>query len=390
VTESRFSTAPPDGPRSRFRRGGRMCALAVALIGCVALLPQTAPSADLSSLKLPPGFTIDFFAKDLGNARFMTLDPRGTLLVSVPRAGRVIALPDDNRDGKADGTVPVVEGLELPHGLAFLEGKLYVAETGRVVRFDYDPATRRVRGAPTVVVADLPARGQHWTRTIAIGSDRHLYVSVGSSCNSCEERDPRRAAITRYDIDGRSGAPFGTGLRNAVGIAFRPGTSELWATVNGRDWLGDDRPSEYITRIEEGGFYGWPYCHWTVPGPVADPDLRGGDRCKTARRPSVLYQAHTAPLGLAFYTGSQFPPEYRGDLFVALHGSWNRSVPVGYKVIRVKMAGPEPVVEDFATGWLVGGRSWGRPVDLAVAPDGALFVSDDSLGVVYRITHRSP
>jgi glucose/arabinose dehydrogenase len=387
VSERYLSHGWPDGPRSWLRRARWLSASALALVGCIAF-PRAAPSADLSAIRLPPGFAIDVFAKDLGNARFMTLDPRGTLLVSVPRAGRVIALPDDDRDGRADVTGSVVEGLELPHGLAFLDGHLYVAETGRVVRFDYDPATRRARGGPTVVVPDLPARGQHWTRTITFGPDRRLYVSVGSSCNSCEERDPRRAAITRYDADGRAGAPFGTGLRNAVGIAFRPGTSELWATVNGRDWLGDDRPSEYVTRIEEGGFYGWPYCHWTVPGPVPDPDL-GGDRCKTARRPSVLYQAHTAPLGLAFYTGSQFPPEYRGDLFVALHGSWNRSVPVGYKIIRVRLGGATPVAEDFATGWLVGGQFWGRPVDLAVAPDGALFVSDDSLGAVYRITYRN-
>jgi glucose/arabinose dehydrogenase len=389
VAEPGVSSLSPDVPRGRLRRARLAWTSALALAGCVAFLPQPAPSADLSTIRLPSGFAIDFFAKDLGNARFMTLDPQGTLLVSVPRAGRVIALPDDNHDGRADAIVPVVENLELPHGLAFLDGRLYVAETGRIVRFDYDPATRRARGAPTVIVPDLPARGIHWTRTIAFGPDRRLYVSVGSSCNSCEERDPRRAAITRYDLEGRSGAPFGTGLRNAVGIAFRPGTPELWATVNGRDWLGDDRPSEYVTRVEEGGFYGWPYCHWILAGSLADPDLGAGDHCQAARRPSFLYQAHTAPLGLAFYAGSQFPPEYRGDLLVALHGSWNRSVPVGYKVIRVKLGGATPTAEDFATGWLAGGRSWGRPVDLVVAPDGALLVSDDSLGAVYRISYRS-
>lgn len=384
------SNAPPDVPRGWLRRARRLCFSAIGLAGCVGLWAQPAPSADLSTIKLPPGFSIDFFARDLGFARFLTLDPRGTLLVSVPRAGRVIALPDDNGDGKADGVINVVEGLELPHGLAFLNGQLYVAETGRVVRFDYDPATRRVSGSPTVVVPDLPARGTHWTRTITVGPDRRLYVSVGSTCNSCEEKDPRRAAIYRYEIDGRGGAPFGTGLRNAVGIAFRPGTSELWATVNGRDWLGDDQPGEYVTRVEEGGFYGWPHCHWAPSGLVPDPDLGRGDRCKNARGPSLLYQAHTAPLGLAFYTGAQFPAEYRGDVLVALHGSWNRSVPVGYKVIRVRLGGgAAPVAEDFAAGWLGGGRAWGRPVDLAVAPDGALFLSDDYLGAVYRITYRS-
>ena len=388
MIEAGVSNASPAVPRGRFRRARRVLGVALTLAGCVGLLPQPAPSADLSTIRLPLGFAIELFAKDLGYPRFLTLDPRGTLLVSVPRAGRVIALPDDNGDGQADAVVPVVEGLELPHGLAFLDGQLYVAETGRVLRFDYDPATRRVRGAPAVIVPDLPARGSHWTRTIAIGPDRRLYVSVGSSCNSCEERDRRRAAIYRYDADGRASTPFATGLRNAVGIAFRPGTAELWATVNGRDWLGDDRPAEYVTRVEDGSFYGWPYCHWTPAGLMPDPDLGGGDHCKAVRRPGFLYQAHTAPLGLAFYTGSQFPHAYRGDLLVALHGSWNRSVPVGYKVIRVRLGGAAPAAEDFATGWLVGGRYWGQPVDLAVAPDGALFLSDDSLGAVYRITYR--
>ena len=156
-----------------------------------------------------------------------------------------------------------------------------------------------------------------------------------------------------------------------------------------RDWLGDDRPGEYVTKVVESGFYGWPYCHWTVTGLLPDPDLGRGDRCNAVRRPDILYQAHTAPLGMAFYTGAQFPAEYRGDLFVALHGSWNRAVPVGYKVIRVQMRGAAFTAEDFASGWLVGSRSWGRPVDLAVAPDGALFLSDDSMGAVYRITYRS-
>jgi glucose/arabinose dehydrogenase len=376
--------------QGRLRRAVRTCAATLAMAGCVGILPQPAPSADVATIRLPPGFAIEVFARDLGFARFMTLDPRGTLLVSVPRAGRVLALPDDDGDGRADAVRPVVEGLDLPHGLAFLDGRLHVAETGRVLRFEYDPVARRVQGDPTVVVPDLPRRGSHWTRTITFGPDRHLYVAVGSSCNNCEERDGRRAAVYRYRADGAEGKPFATGLRNAVGLAFRPGTGELWATVNGRDWLGDDRPAEYVTRLDEDGFYGWPYCHWTVTGLLPDPDLSGDDRCRAALRPTVLYQAHTAPLGLAFYTGAQFPPDYRGSLLVALHGSWNRSMPVGYKVIRVRLDGPVPVAEDFATGWLAGDRSWGRPVDLAVAPDGSLFLSDDGLGAVYRITYRGP
>jgi glucose/arabinose dehydrogenase len=157
--------------------------------------------------------------------------------------------------------------------------------------------------------------------------------------------------------------------------------------VNGRDWLGDDRPAEYVTRVEPGGFYGWPYCHWATGGLFPDPDLGRAERCTTVARPSLLYQPHTAPLGLAFYTGTRFPPEYRGDLFVALHGSWNHSTPVGYKVIRIRLDGEVPRAEDFATGWLADGRAWGRPVDVAVAADGSLFVSDDLQGIVYRIRY---
>ncbi len=373
-------------PPGRRAVGPRLRLFAILLLcGCLGLPASPVPAQLGESVHLPPGFRIGVFARDLGPARFLIVDPRGTLLVSVSRAGRILALPDADGDGQAE-PVPVIEGLELPHGLAFHEGALYIAETGRVIRVRYDPAARRAMGTPEVAVPNLPPRGGHWTRSLAFGPDRRLYVSVGSSCNNCEERDPRRASITRYNADGTGETRFATGLRNAVGLAFRPGTHELWASVNARDWLGDDRPPEIVTRVEEGGFYGWPYCFWEGGRVVLDPDLGTADRCRSVARPSLGYQAHSAPLGLAFYTGSQFPAEYRGNLFVALHGSWNRSVPTGYKVIRVRFEGDAPRAEDFATGWLVGSRVGGRPVDVAVAPDGSLFLSDDAQGVVYRIT----
>src|SRR2546426_259550 len=218
-----------------------------------------ARAAQESRLTLPSGFRIEEFASGFGPTRFMTIDPTGTLLVSTPGRGRVVALPDRNRDGRADTVVTVAEGLELPHGLAFKDGQLYVAETGRVRRFRYDPATLKASD-PTVVVPNLPPGGGHWTRTIAFGRDGRLYVSVGSSCNVCTERDPRRAAITRYNADGSGEARFATGLRNAVGLAFHPETGELWATVNERDWRGDDLPPDYITEVKDGAFYGWPDC----------------------------------------------------------------------------------------------------------------------------------
>ncbi len=363
----------------------RRLAPALLLVGLVLASP--APTQE--RLRLPPGFVIEPFAERLGRPRFMTLDPAGTLLVSVPRAGSVVALPDADGDGRADRVATVVEGLHLPHGLAFAGGRLYVAETGRVLRFRYDPKTLRVEGPPEVVIPGLPPGGGHWTRTIAFSPDGRLYVSVGSSCNVCQEQDPRRAAILRTRADGTAGTePFASGLRNAVGIAFHPETGQLWAAVNERDWRGDDLPPDYVTAVKAGGFYGWPSCHTVKGRVVPDPEFGGRDGCDRVTPPTVEIQAHSAPLGLAFYTGRQFPPEYRGDLFVALHGSWNRSVPTGYKVVRIRLGGARPEVQDFASGWLVGQRAWGRPVDLVVGKDGSLFLSDDHQGLIYRIRYH--
>jgi glucose/arabinose dehydrogenase len=263
-----------------------------------------------------------------------------------------------------------------------------VAETGRVLRFRYDPAALRAT-EPAVVVPDLPPGGGHWTRTIAFGPDGRLYVSVGSSCNVCREQDPRRAAILRYEADGSGERLFASGLRNAVGIAFQPGTGALWATVNERDWRGDDLPPDQITEVKEGRFYGWPDCFAAGGRAVPDDRFSGSASCPPMALPTIEIQAHSAPLGLAFYTGRLFPPEYRGSLFVAYQGSWNRSVPTGYKVVRVPFQNGNPgAVEDFATGWLADGRVHGRPIDLAVGADGALYLTDQSAARVYRISYR--
>jgi len=351
-----------------------------------ALALAGAADADVSWLTLPRGFRIEEFAAGLGGTRFLAVDPAGTLLVSIPGQGRVLALPDRDRDGRADAVVPVAEGLDLPHGLAFHTGHLWVAETGRVRRFRWDPATLRAT-EPVTVVGNIPARGAHFTRSLAFGPDGRLYVSVGSSCNVCREGDPRRAAITRYHADGSDERLFATGLRNAVGLAFHPATGALWATVNERDWRGDDLPPDYITEVKEGAFYGWPDCFVAQGKPVRDPDFKGdAARCARVTPPTLEIQAHSAPLGLAFYTGTQFPAAYRGSLFVAYQGSWNRSVPTGYKVVRVPFTDGRPgAPEDFVTGFLAGGRAWARPVDLAVGADGALYLSADG---IYRISYR--
>ena len=359
--------------------------LALGLLA--AALPGAAEAQGGPKLKVPPGFAIDVFADKVGSVRFMAIDPAGTLLVSEPSAGRVLALPDKNGRGKADSVQTVVTGLDQPHGLAFHEGALYVAETSRVQRFAYDPATMKAT-QPTLLTR-LPAGGGHWTRTVVFGPDGLMYVSVGSSCNVCRESDKRRAAVLRFNADGSGEQLFASGLRNAVGLAFHPTSGVLWATVNERDWRGDDVPPDYVTEIREGAAHGWPDC-MTVRGRViTDTSFAKGATCDKVTPPTVEIQAHSAPIGLTFYTGTQFPAEYRGSLFVAYRGSWNRSLPTGYKIVRLRLRdGQPPAVEDFATGWLEGTSAWGRPVDLVVGRDGALYLSDQGAGRIYRITHR--
>jgi glucose/arabinose dehydrogenase len=362
---------------------------AVGALAVFALLGGIAGTArGQADVVLPPGFRIETFASGLGSARFMALSPRGDLLVAITRQGTVLALPDRDGNGRADRVAPVAEGLDLPHGLAVHQGFLYVAETGRVIRYRYDSDQMRTDGPAQVIVPAIPKGRGHFTRTIAFGPDGRLYLSVGSSCNVCVEQDPRRAAIVRYQPDGSGEELFATGLRNAVGILWHPGTRQLWATNNGRDWLGDDLPPEYVTVVKEGAFYGWPHCYARQGKVVLDPEFGRADRCRQMTLPTVEIQAHSAPLGLALYTGRQFPEQYRGNLFVAFHGSWNRSVPTGYKVIRIKLGGERVLgFEDFATGWLQGTQAWGRPVDLLTAPDGSLFLSDDRQGLIYRIRY---
>ncbi len=333
-------------------------------------------------LNVPPGFEVSVFAAGLGDPRFMAFSPDGDLYVSVPYEGKVLVLPDRDHDGVPDSVQTFASGLNRPHGLAWHDGYLYIANTDSVVRARDDNHDLRADGLETVV-PNLPSGAGHWTRTVVFGPDGKMYVSIGSSCNVCNEKDPRRASIMRYNADGSGEEQFAKGLRNAVGIAWAPDGSDLWATVNGRDYLGDDSPPEMITPVQQGQDFGWPRCH---VGRIEDPDFGGPGSCQGVATPKVEIQAHTAPLGLAFYTADAFPPAYRG-IFVALHGSWNRSVPDGNKVILVRFdASGQPHVYDFLTGWLEQGR-WGRPVDVIQAPDGSLFLSDDTAGAIYHVRY---
>lgn len=345
------------------------------------------PLATERWLAVPAGFGVRVFAARLGAPRFMASDANGVLHVSVPGSGRVLALPDRDGDGLADGPVVVAEGLDRPHGLAFHDGWLYVAENGRVIRLADDDGDLRADRSE-LVTEDLPAGGGHWTRTLGFGPDGALYVSAGSSCNVCVEADPRRAAISRFEPNGSGGQRFATGLRNSVGFVWHPETGELWATDNGRDWLGDDLPPEELNRIVEGADYGWPRCYGDR---APDPDLGAGADCSATEPPAVQLPAHVAPLGLAFLHDASVPAAFQDDLLIALHGSWNRSQPDGYRVVRVAFADGQPTgaVADFAAGWLEAGGFWGRPVQPIVGPDGHVYLSDDHLGVIYRFEYRA-
>lgn len=351
---------------------------------------ESASGSDLSRLKLPEGFRISVFA-EAPSARMLAWTPGGVLLVSETDEGSVVALPDPQHTGKAARAVTVISGQRRPHGIAFHEGKLYVANEDAVVRFDWDE--QQLKAANPQKIASLPAGRGHGTRSIVFGNGK-LYVSTGSSCNVCVEKEPARAAVLEMNPDGSGSRLFARGLRNAVGITWNEKTGSVWTTDNGTDNLGDDLPPEEINDLgKNGGDFGWPYCYGNHV-----PDTRfGGDqaRCQGTIPARVEMQAHSAPLSLAFYNGTMFPAEYRGDLFVTFHGSWNRSIPTGYKVVRVNMNAstqPEGGAQDFITGWLPPGARnnenvIGRPVGVILGPDGSLYISDDGAGLVYRVTY---
>ena len=367
----------------------------------LTLLSATLVSAqkttfDLKQLKLPEGFHIAAFATDVDGARMLTFTPGGVLLASESGENKIVALPDAKHTGKAERAVTVLSGLNEPHGIAFYEGKLYIAENDKVRRYDWDEAN--LRATNPVKLTDLPTGGGHSTRSLLFHGGK-MYVSAGSSCNVCVEKDQRRATVMEFNPDGTGQKIFAKGLRNSVGLAVNPKTDTVWVTVNGRDWLGDDLPPETIYDLGHGGVdAGWPYCYGdrifdSEFAKSVDPAL-GPDRCKNVIEPKLQMQAHSAPLGLAFYEGTMFPPEYRNNIFVVFHGSWNRNVPTGYKVVRVKLDDKgQPIggAQDFITGWIAPGETkkgrWmGRPVGIAFGSDGSMYVSDDAGGVIYRVT----
>ncbi|WP_291424581.1 sorbosone dehydrogenase family protein [Deinococcus sp.] len=357
-----------------------LLSLALLAVGSLGAAQTRAPE-----FKAPSGFQVGLYADGLKQPRFMALSPGGEVFVSDPGAGTVEVLADRNGDGKTDGRTTYASGLNKPHGLAFHGGYLYVANTDGVVRYPYKPGDHQASAAAQKVLS-LP-EGGHWTRTVTFGPDGKMYVATGSSCNVCEEKDARRAAIWVYGADGKNGKPYATGLRNSVGQVWVG--NQMYATSNGRDMLGDDLPPEGVYRVAAGKFYGWPYCYTVKPGQpqVWDSDFKAktAEVCKQATPAFALTAAHAAPLGITAYTGKTFPAAYRGQLFAALHGSWNRSQKSGYKVVTVDPSSGK--VSDFLTGFLEGQNTLGRPVDLLTAPDGSLLLTDDYSGKIWRIQY---
>jgi len=365
---------------------------AVALLAAAVLwLRGCGTSRRLDALHLPPGFTIAVYADSVNDARSLALGDRGTVFVGSRDAGVVHALRDTNGDGRADETMTLLRGLVVPNGVAFRSGALYVAEVGRILRYDSIETRLRNPPKPVVVTDRLPREGHHGWRYIAFGPDGWLYIGSGAPCNICNPPGPLFAAILRVRSEGGELEVFARGVRNTVGFDWQPETRELWFTDNGRDWLGPDTPPDELNRAARPGgglHFGFPFCHG---GTILDPDYGAGHACADYVAPDQLLGPHVAALGMRFYTGTMFPSEYRGDIFIAEHGSWNRVIPVGYRITLVRLQnGRAASYQTFAKGWLRGGSPWGRPVDLLVMPDGALLVSDDKAGVVYRIAYGGP
>jgi glucose/arabinose dehydrogenase len=345
-------------------------------------------------LKLPQGFAISVFAENVPGARVLALDPQGTLLVSLTRQGKVVALPDKNGAGKADDVVTVLEGLDKPHGLAFGpkdKSKLYVAETEQVAVYDYDPENFKATNKKRIL--DLPPGDRHFTRTLLFlppPGQHRLLISVGSACNVCVEKDWRYAKILVADADGANLKTYASGLRNPVFMALHPLSKHVWATEMGRDYLGDDLPPDEINLIIEGKNYGWPWCYGKrVHDKQFDRDGAHREFCKETIPSFIDIPAHSSPLGLAFFS-KEWPKEFQYNLLVAYHGSWNRTEPTGFKVVRYKLdaAGNYLGVEDFISGWLRSKGALGRPVDILIKDEGIIFISDDKAGLIYRVKYQ--
>lgn len=347
-----------------------------------------------AELAMPAGFSVTEYAADLKKPRWMQIAANGDVFVAESEEGQISILRDSNNDGKVDEKFVYATGLSRPFGMAFWQDYLYVGNTDAVVRFKYQAGQTKAEGTPEKI-ADLPMNGyrEHWTRNLIFSPDgKKLYVTVGSKSNVDAGEEPMRAAISEFNPDGTGHRIFASGLRNPLGLDWNPATKQLWAAVQERDLIGNDLVPDYVTAVKDGAFYGWPYAYI---GTHEDPRRKGEqpELVKKAIVPDVLVQAHSALLGLVFYQGDMFPQEYKGDAFVALHGSWNRDKRTGYKIIRIRFNGGTPVggYDDFITGWMLGEDNpevWGRPVGLLVLKDGSMLIADDAANKIWRVTYE--
>lgn len=350
-----------------------------------------ATDARITQLKAPSSFTVTKFADSLGKPRMLTVGEAGAVYVTDRMAGTVTLLRDTNNDGRADQK-QTVASIKDVHGLTIHAGKMYL-----VAIKDVYVSTINSDGTltePQRIINDLPDGGQHPNRTIAFGPDGYMYITVGSTCNACADSNPENATILRANADGTGRIIYANGLRNTIGFGWHPQTQELWGLDHGIDWLGDDQQEEELNLIKQGAFYGWPYIYGDGrynPHPRPMGDTTYADILAKTTLPSLLYEPHAAPMGMIFYTGSQFPAEYQNDAFATMRGSWNRTKPSGYKVVRIHFENGKPVsAQDFVTGFLVNNNQaqFGRPVGITMHTDGSLLFTDDNNGVIYRVSYR--
>lgn len=363
--------------------------VAMTNIGCLNPALEEVKDPRLDDISLPDGFHISIYADNIENARSMVMGDKGTLFVGNRSGEKVYAIVDNNNDQIADTQYVIADGLNMPNGVAFKDGSLYIAEVDKIWRIDNIEDHLTDPPQKVLVRGDFPTDKHHGWKYIAFGPDGKLYVPVGAPCNICDnsDKDKRYASITRMNPDGSDFEVYAHGIRNSVGFAWHPTTNELWFTDNGRDMLGDDKPNDELNRAPQIGMhFGYPYCH---AGYIPDPEFGEGHSCDNYTPPVAKLNAHTAALGMKFYTGDMFPEAYKGQVFIAEHGSWNRTEPTGYRISLVKLDGNKALgYEPFATGWLKDGKAWGRPVDILQLKDGSLLVSDDFADVIYRITYK--
>lgn len=356
--------------------------------GSLPAVTEASAKLPLSSIKLPEGFAISIYA-EVDDARSMALSPNGTLFIGNKSGDKVYAVRDLDGDYKADKKWVIASGLNMPNGVAFKNGNLYVAEVSRVTKFKDIESKLNNPGRPEVVYDKFPTETHHGWKYIAFGPDGKLYVPVGAPCNICESKEPIYASIHRMNDDGTGLELFASGVRNTVGFTWHPESKDIWFTDNGRDMMGDDvPPCELNTAPKQGMHFGYPYCHG---GMIKDPEFGNKRPCADFTKPVQNLGAHVAALGLKFYTGGMFPTQYTNQILLAEHGSWNRTRKSGYKISLVKLEGGEATsYESFASGWLdeTSQNAWGRPVDVILLSDGSLLVSDDKAGVIYRIAYK--